>query len=29
MQRKTDDPERWMRGMRKVQQQLEEGPPAS
>jgi NAD(P)-dependent dehydrogenase (short-subunit alcohol dehydrogenase family) len=30
MQRKTDDPERWLRGMRKVQQQLEEGsPPAS
>jgi hypothetical protein len=27
MQRKTDDPERWLRGMRKVQQQLEEGPP--
>lgn len=23
MQRKTDDPERWLRGMRKVQQQLE------
>jgi hypothetical protein len=28
MQRKTDDPERWLRGMRKVQQQLEEGPPS-
>ena len=25
MQRKTDDPERWLRGMRRVQQQLEEG----
>jgi NAD(P)-dependent dehydrogenase (short-subunit alcohol dehydrogenase family) len=24
MQRKTDDPERWLRGMRRVQQQLEE-----
>jgi NAD(P)-dependent dehydrogenase (short-subunit alcohol dehydrogenase family) len=24
MQRKVDDPERWLRGMRKVQQQLEE-----
>jgi NAD(P)-dependent dehydrogenase (short-subunit alcohol dehydrogenase family) len=29
IQRKTDDPERWLRGMRRVQQQLEEGavPP--
>jgi hypothetical protein len=29
MQRKTDDPERWLRGMRRVQQQMEEaaGPP--
>ncbi len=29
MQRKTDDPERWLRGMRRVQQQIEEvaGPP--
>ncbi len=25
IQRKTDDPERWLRGMRRVQQQLEEG----
>ena len=29
MHRKTDDPERWLRGMRRVQEQLEEGmPPA-
>jgi NAD(P)-dependent dehydrogenase (short-subunit alcohol dehydrogenase family) len=30
MQRKTVDPERWLRGMRRVQQQLEEGtlPPS-
>jgi len=27
MQRKTDDPERWLRGMRRVQQELEEGTP--
>ena len=27
MQRKTDDPERWLRGMRRVQQQLEEETP--
>jgi NAD(P)-dependent dehydrogenase (short-subunit alcohol dehydrogenase family) len=27
MQRKTDDPERWLRGMRRVQQQLEESAP--
>lgn len=29
IQRKTDDPERWLRGMRRVQEQLEEGaaPP--
>jgi NAD(P)-dependent dehydrogenase (short-subunit alcohol dehydrogenase family) len=27
MQRKTEDPERWLRGMRRVQQQLEEGSP--
>jgi hypothetical protein len=25
MQRKTDDPERWLRGMRRTQQELEEG----
>ena len=25
IQRKTDDPERWLRGMRRVQQQLEDG----
>jgi hypothetical protein len=24
MERKTGDPERWLRGMRRVQQQLEE-----
>jgi NAD(P)-dependent dehydrogenase (short-subunit alcohol dehydrogenase family) len=29
MQRKTDDPERWLRGMRKVQKQLEADPPPS
>jgi NAD(P)-dependent dehydrogenase (short-subunit alcohol dehydrogenase family) len=28
IQRKTDDPERWLRGMRRVQQQLEEGKGA-
>ncbi len=30
MQRKTDDPERWLRGMRRVQEQMEGGaqPPA-
>jgi NAD(P)-dependent dehydrogenase (short-subunit alcohol dehydrogenase family) len=28
IQRKTDDPERWLRGMRRVQQQLEEGAGA-
>jgi NAD(P)-dependent dehydrogenase (short-subunit alcohol dehydrogenase family) len=28
IQRKTDDPERWLRGMRRVQQQLEEGTGA-
>jgi NAD(P)-dependent dehydrogenase (short-subunit alcohol dehydrogenase family) len=28
IQRKTDDPERWLRGMRRVQQQLEEGTVA-
>jgi NAD(P)-dependent dehydrogenase (short-subunit alcohol dehydrogenase family) len=27
MERKTGDPERWLRGMRRVQQQLEEGAP--
>jgi hypothetical protein len=25
MHRKTDDPERWLQGMRRVQQQLEAG----
>jgi NAD(P)-dependent dehydrogenase (short-subunit alcohol dehydrogenase family) len=29
MHRKTDDPERWLQGMRRVQQQLEEEPPPS
>jgi NAD(P)-dependent dehydrogenase (short-subunit alcohol dehydrogenase family) len=28
MQRKTDDPERWLRGMRRVQQELDEGTPS-
>jgi len=28
IQRKTDDPERWLRGMRRVQQQLEDGTVA-
>ena len=27
MQRKTEDPERWLRGMRRLQQQLDEGTP--
>jgi NAD(P)-dependent dehydrogenase (short-subunit alcohol dehydrogenase family) len=26
MQRKTDDPERWLRGMRRVQEQMEQAP---
>lgn len=29
MQRKSDDPERWLRGMRRVQQQLEDAAAAS
>jgi NAD(P)-dependent dehydrogenase (short-subunit alcohol dehydrogenase family) len=29
MHRKTDDPERWLQGMRRVQQQLETEPPPS
>jgi NAD(P)-dependent dehydrogenase (short-subunit alcohol dehydrogenase family) len=27
MQRKTEDPERWLRGMRRLQQQLDDGTP--
>ena len=27
MQRKSEDPERWLRGMRRLQQQLDEGTP--
>jgi hypothetical protein len=29
MQRKTDDPERWLRGMRRVQEQMEQAAEAT